>query len=127
MERHYTPHELVALSGVTLDTLRYYERIGLLDPVPRAASGHRRYREADLTRLNFLKKLKATGMSLYEMTHYVALFRTGETTLTERRYILENHRLKVLEQMQLLQDTIDLLDTKISNYRQQEATYKETV
>jgi DNA-binding transcriptional MerR regulator len=127
MEAQYTPQELVELVGISLDTLRYYERIGLIDPVPRSRSGHRRYRTADVTRLHFLKKLKATGMSLHEMAHYVDLFRQGDSTIGERRHILEIHRANVLAQLQVLHDTIELLNTKISNYQQQELQLQESL
>ncbi|GAB4520812.1 MAG: MerR family transcriptional regulator [Anaerolineae bacterium] len=122
---HYTPKEIADMTGMSLDTLRYYERLGLLDPVARASSGHRRYSEADLRRLDFLKRLKATGMPLNDMVHYVALFRQGEPTITERREILEAHREKVAAQMALLMETLTLLDGKIANYRLQENALME--
>ena len=116
----YTPQQMVELTGVSVHTLRYYEKIGLLDPVDRAESGHRRYTEADLTRMNFLKRLRATGMPISQMQHYVALFRDGDDTMRERREMLEAHRQEVLAQIDALQDTLDLLDGKIERYQQAE-------
>jgi len=121
MEESYTPQEMVARTGISLDTLRYYERIGLIDPVKRASNGHRRYGAADLRRVDFLKRLRATGMPISEMQHYVDLFREGDATITERREMLEAHRSAVLEQMSALGETLALLERKISNYQQQEA------
>lgn len=120
MQSRYTIKEIVEMTGVSAHTLRYYERIGLLDPVGRDDNGHRRYDEADVRRLYFLKRVKATGMSISEMQHYVDLFRQGDDTIVERREILEQHREHLLAQINLLQETIELLDTKISNYHHQE-------
>ncbi len=120
MSKSYTPAEITQITGVGIHTLRYYERIGLLDPVPRALNGHRRYRELDIKRLDFLKRVKATGMGIKEMLYYVELFRQGDSTITERREILEVHREKVREQRAQLDETLDLLDFKIENYVQRE-------
>jgi len=131
----YTTREMSARTGVPVPTLRYYERIGLLDPVERAANGHRRYQDKDVLRVEFLKRLRATGMSIRRMQYYVDLFRAGDDTLTERREMLAAHREIVLEQMAELQATVDLLDLKIERYTQQEQAlgqsthsqpYKET-
>lgn len=107
-------------TGVSAHTLRYYEKIGLLDPVERAANGHRIYGERDILRVNFLKRVRATGMTIQQMLHYVELFRQGDTTIIERRRILEAHRAAIQAQMQELEDTCALLDHKIDNYHQQE-------
>lgn len=117
---NYTTREMAARTGVPVPTLRYYERIGLLDPVRRATNGHRRYSERDVLRVAFLKRLRATGMSIRRMQHYVDLFRAGDATLAERRKMLAAHREVVLAQMAELQATVDLLNTKIARYTQQE-------
>jgi DNA-binding transcriptional MerR regulator len=116
----YSIGEMERQTGVSISTLHYYERIGLLDPVHRAANGHREYRDKDLLRVEFLKRLRATGMPIREMLDYVALYRAGDSTLTERRETLEAHREAVVAQMAELQATLDLLDTKITRYRAQE-------
>lgn len=118
----FTPQQMVEMTDVSIHTLRYYEKIGLLDPVERADSGHRRYTEADLTRMNFLKRLRATGMPITQMQHYVDLFREGDHTAVERRLMLEQHRREVLAQMDALQETLDLLETKIERYLHAERT-----
>lgn len=117
---HFTTSQIAALTGISIPTLRYYERIGLLDPVPRAANGHRRYTEADRRRLDFLQRLRATGMSIRAMQDYVALFRAGDHTASRRREMLEVHRAIVQAQIDALLDTLALLDTKIEGYRLQE-------
>lgn len=116
-----TPAQMAAETGLSIDTLRYYERIGLLDPVRREASGHRSYSDADVRRVNFLKRVRATGMSIREMQHYVNLFREGDGTITARRAMLEAHRDVVQAQIADLHETLALLNTKISGYKQQEA------
>jgi len=122
MSEQYTIKQISELASVSIHTLRYYERIGLIDPVERADNGHRRYDVLVLKRLDFLKRLKATGMPISQMIHYIELFRQGDPTLTERREFLEQHRENVLEQLVMLQDTLALLDFKIENYLQQEKT-----
>lgn len=103
-------------TGVSIDTLRYYERIGLIDPVERALNGHRRYRDTDLLRVDFLKRLRATGMSISAMQHYVNLYRQGDETLVERRQILEAHKAVIQAQVDALYETVDFIDIKIAHY-----------
>jgi DNA-binding transcriptional MerR regulator len=71
------------ITGVNIPTLRYYEQIGLLDPVHRADNGHRRYSENDLRRIEFIKRLRATGMSIRAMLFYVELYRADRDTTSE--------------------------------------------
>lgn len=123
MSQYYTTRELAERTGVSVYTLRYYEQIGLLDPVERAANGHRQYTDADYNRVNFLKRLKATGMPISEMVHYVELYRQGNCTITERRVILEAHRQKVQEHITELYATMALLDRKIADYHGQETAF----
>ncbi|MFE2108465.1 MerR family transcriptional regulator, partial [Kitasatospora sp. NPDC059463] len=80
----HTIGEVSAASGLTAHTLRWYERIGLLDPVDRSASGQRRYSDADLHRLAFLGRLRLTGMPVADMLRYVELAREGERTSADR-------------------------------------------
>lgn len=123
-EAMYTTKTISEMTDVSIPTLRYYEQIGLLDPVSRADNGHRRYSDADLRRIDFLKRLRATGMSISEMQYYVDLYREGDATTSERREILEVHRSVVQAQIDALQETVALLDTKIARYRHQEQTDK---
>ena len=105
-------------SGVSAHTLRYYEREGLLDPVDRAASGHRRYAEEDLARIQFLTKLRATGMPIRKVREYADLMRRGDVTNAERLALLEAHRDAVRAQLAETQRTLDLIDYKINLYRE---------
>jgi DNA-binding transcriptional MerR regulator len=97
-------------------TLRYYERIGLIPPVERATSGHRRYSEGDLGTVRFLTLLRATGMPIREMTEFVTLTRAGDHTIPWRVEVLERHRDALRTRM--AEDALHLaaLDRKIDIY-----------
>src|SRR5258708_29855364 len=89
MEEELTIQEVAARTGLSVHTLRYYERVGLLDPVGRATSGHRRYADGDLNWIAFLLHLRATGMSIRQMQAFADLRRQGEATMPERLAFLE--------------------------------------
>ncbi len=91
-ERALSIAEAAEASGLSVHTLRYYERTGLLEPVRRNGSGHRRYRAADLERITFLTRLRATGMPIREVRRYAELMKAGEATNEERLALLEAHR-----------------------------------
>ncbi|MFF4378724.1 MerR family transcriptional regulator [Kitasatospora sp. NPDC092039] len=112
----HTISEVAAASGLTAHTLRWYERIGLLDPVDRAAGGQRRYCDADLHRLAFLGRLRLTGMSVADMLRYVDMARQGERTYPERQQLLEAQREEVRQRIVDLQATLAVLDHKIDLY-----------
>ena len=76
----FTIAQVATLSGLSAHTLRYYERIGLLDPVARVHGGQRRYDAKDLAWLAFLQRLRATGMPIRDMQRYAELRRQGEST-----------------------------------------------
>ncbi|WTU05089.1 MerR family transcriptional regulator [Kitasatospora sp. NBC_00070] len=108
--------EMVASTGLSAHTLRWYERIGLLDPVDRTHSGQRRYCDADVRRLEFLGRLRLTGMSVADMLRYVELVREGEHTLADRRDLLVVHREEVRLKLADLHATLAVLDYKIDLY-----------
>ncbi|MEV7772342.1 MerR family transcriptional regulator [Kitasatospora sp. NPDC086791] len=112
----HTISEVAAASGLTAHTLRWYERIGLLDPVDRAAGGQRRYCDADLHRLAFLGRLRLTGMSVADMLTYVGMARQGERTYEGRRLLLEAQREEVRQRIADLRATLAVLDYKIDLY-----------
>ncbi len=103
--------------GMTTHTLRYYERVGLIQPVGRAHNGHRRYSEADEAWINFLHCMRATNMPIREMQHYAELREKGDSTSLDRRKILEDHRAAIAAQIVELQEAHALLTHKIENYR----------
>jgi DNA-binding transcriptional MerR regulator len=105
-------------SGITAHTLRYYEKAGLLEPIDRNGSGHRRYREGDLERIRFLTKLRATGMPIREIRRYAELMGRGEKTNGERLAMLEAHRRAVVAQLEQTARNLDLIEWKINFYRE---------
>jgi DNA-binding transcriptional MerR regulator len=105
-------------SGVTAHTLRYYERAGLLDPIDRNGSGHRRYRDEDLERIRFLTKLRSTGMPIREVRRYAELMKRGEQTNEQRMALLEAHRKSVLHRLEETKRNLELIEWKINYYRE---------
>lgn len=107
---------LAKRTGLSVHTLRYYERIGLIPPVFRDTSGQRDYDESALSRLEFLGKLKTTGMPLSEILNYVELVTSGAETVQQRRAILIEHREKVRRHVAELNHCLLVLDKKIDGY-----------
>jgi DNA-binding transcriptional MerR regulator len=108
--------DAAARTGITRHTLRYYERIGLLAPVGRASSGHRRYTDDDLGSIIFLTLLRETGMPIQEMQRFVALTREGEHTIPGRVDLLVAHRTELLNTLERLRGHLAALDHKIGVY-----------
>ena len=113
----FTIRTMAERCGMTAHTLRYYERVGLIQPVGRLRNGHRRYSEADAAWLNFLHCMRATNMPIREMQRYAALRERGEDSSLDRRKILEEHRTVITEQIAALETAQKLLTHKIENYR----------
>ncbi len=116
-EPGYTIRTMAARCGMTTHTLRYYERVGLIQPVGRARNGHRRYSDADEAWLNFLHCMRDTNMPIREMQRYAAMREQGDDTFLERRKILEDHRTTIAAQILALEKAHALLNHKIENYR----------
>ena len=114
----FTPAEAAALSGFSLDTLRYYEREGILAPVARSAGGHRQYSEADVNTLGFLKCLRETGMPIERLRRYGELCR-DESSIPERLALLEEHAAAVQSAVDELLAQQARLAEKLAWYREQ--------
>ena len=112
----YTIGEVVARTGLTAHTLRWYERIGLLERPARSHSGQRRFSDRDLAWLEFLGKLRLTAMSVADMVRYAELRREGEHTAAARQELLERHRDEVRQRITDLQATLLIIDYKIDFY-----------
>jgi DNA-binding transcriptional MerR regulator len=102
--------------GLSTHTLRWYERIGLLDHVERDTSGHRRYTTPDVEWLLLLIRLRATGMPVKQMKRYAELVRAGQHTEDERRELLESHRERVAAHIEELQSHFAIIDHKVNSY-----------
>ncbi|HEY4176870.1 MAG TPA: MerR family transcriptional regulator [Kofleriaceae bacterium] len=103
-------------TGITAHTLRYYERIGLMAPISRAHSGHRRYSSDDLRWLELLKRLQASGMPIRRMREFARLHRRGDGTIPQRRAVLDAHREDVESSIAELKKTLALIKKKIALY-----------
>lgn len=114
MSTTFTIGEVAATTGLSPDTLRYYERIGLIDAVHRGPNGHRRYDSDDLTWLEFLNRLRATGMPIVVMTRFAELRRQGASTLEQRRQILEDHQRLVEGRIDELGENLAAIRRKIT-------------
>ena len=121
MESVLTIQQVAERTGLTVHTLRYYERVGLMDHVARAANGHRRYSEHDLEWIGFLQCLRATNMPIAEMKQFYDLAQLGITNYTERRKLLEVHAQRLRNQLEQIQTTMAYLDKKVSYYRRKES------
>ena len=111
-----TIREIAAKTNMSTDTLRYYERIGLLPPVPRNAVGIRNYDEYFVNFINFIKKLKASGMSLEHIIDYIRLAEMGDATIQERKKLLAEARETLIEKINSLQLIAELADYQLRNY-----------
>ena len=101
---------------MSADTLRYYERIGLLPNVTRTASGIRDYSEQDCARVQFVKCMRAASVSIEALIEYMALYDQGDSTLEARKTLLEEQRALVEQRIAEMQAGLDRLNFKIDNY-----------
>lgn len=112
----YSIAEAAERSGLSVDTLRYYEKAGLLEPPARDSAGRRSYTEADMAWVSFLLRLRSTGMPIRLMREYAQLRRIGPDTAARRREILVEHRTEIQLRMAEMASFIEVLDYKITNY-----------
>jgi DNA-binding transcriptional MerR regulator len=101
---------------ISPDTLRYYERIGLIPPVNRNGGGIRDYGEVDLRRVEFIKCMRSAGLPIEVLIEYVGLVQQGDRTIDARKEILKEQRKLLAARMEEMQKTLDLLDHKIEVY-----------
>ncbi len=111
-----TISEVSEATGMSPHTLRYYERIGLMIPVERAESGHRRYSMDAVGWLAFLGRLRGTGMPIADMKRMADLMKSGDETVPMRLAILRRHRESIKSQIAELEHTLDAVDAKIAAY-----------
>ena len=102
--------------GLTADTLRYYERIGLIPPVPRTKGGVRDFDEASCRWIELVKCMRSAGVQIEALIEYGALCRQGEGTEERRKDILVEQRALLLGRMEKMQQSLERLDYKIANY-----------
>lgn len=105
------------LTGISTDTIRYYERIGIIPHIPRNESGIRTFTDDDILWIEFTKRFRDAGMSIEKLVEYVKLVDRGETTIPARIEVLEEEKERLLERKNDIQSNIDKLEYKIKNYR----------
>ena len=102
--------------NLTADTLRYYERIGLLPPVPRTQGGFRDYDEESCRWIELMKCMRSAGVQIDALIEYVRLFRQGDATAAQRKALLEQQRVQLTVRMEEMQRSLDRLNDKIDMY-----------
>ncbi len=102
--------------GISTDTLRYYERIGLIPPVNRSESGIRDYNELDIRRVEFVKCMRSAGLPVEVLIEYIGLVQLGDSTIEARKDILVEQRELLITRMEQMQKTLDILNHKIEVY-----------
>jgi DNA-binding transcriptional MerR regulator len=117
-----TIDEAAARTGLSKHTLRYYEREGLLPPVAKAPSGHRRYTEQDLGWIRFLQLLRSTGMPIREAKEFVTLTWSGDHTIPQRIEVLTRYKNVLVERMERDVEHLAALTAKIGYYEDLLAT-----
>lgn len=108
--------EVSAKYELSQDTLRYYERVGLLPPVGRGAGGVRDYSEQDCGWVDFIKCMRGAGIPVEVLIDYVQMFQKGDATRAARKALLEEQRGLLRKRIEDLQKTLDRLNYKIDNY-----------
>ncbi|MEE0966359.1 MAG: MerR family transcriptional regulator [Bacilli bacterium] len=111
-----TIKEVSEMFNVSADTLRYYEKIGLIENVERTKAGIRNYQEKDLKRIQFIKCMRSAGLSIERLKRYVDLFHEGEDSIIERKEILISQKEELVLKIKELEETLNYLDFKIKNY-----------
>ncbi len=112
-----TISDVAAETGLTTSTLRYYEQEGLLlAPIGRASSSHRRYTEQDLRWVEFVTRLRSTGMPIRDIRRYAELARDGDQTAADRLALLVDHRERVQEQLREMRRSLAAIEFKIETY-----------
>lgn len=99
--------------GISTDTLRYYERVGLIPPVPRNGSGIRDYGDTEAKRIEFVKCMRKAGLPVEVLIEYFDLVQQGDATLAARKALLTEQRNLLLARIAELQETLELLNFKI--------------
>ena len=112
--------------GISQDTLRYYERVGMIPPVTRTAGGIRDYKEKDLAWVELAKCMRSAGLPVEAMIEYVRLTQEGDATIPARLQLLQEQKVHLEEQKQQLEAAMDKLDYKISRYEEAVKTGKLT-
>lgn len=119
----YTIKEVSKMMGISAYTLRYYEKIGLLEFVHRDEKGIRQFDISDILTLNTIYRLKETGMPLHEIKHYLKLIDEGIDSVSERKKIMQAQQKKIEVQIKELQKALLTINGKLKYYEEAEKTH----
>lgn len=111
--------------GLTADTLRYYERVGLLSKIRRTPGGIRDYSQEDCRWVGYIKCMRAAGVSVETLVEYVALFHQGKETIPARKKLLMEQREQIVARIQELNDVLAKLDWKLDGYEERMLQYEK--
>lgn len=111
-----TIQEVGVKTELTQDTLRYYEKVGMIPPVKRTAGGTRDYGEEDIRWIALAKCLRGAGLPVQAIVEYVKLFKAGDETILERLQLLKRQKEALLDQRRKMDEAIEKLEYKISRY-----------
>ncbi|MDR0130322.1 MerR family transcriptional regulator [Priestia megaterium] len=120
MENLFSIQQVASMTGLSTHTLRYYEKIGLIKNVQRAQTGYRQYTDLDLAWIQFLIRLRVTGMPMLKMKQFSDLRQKGESTITARKELLEEHYNDVLGKIEELELNSHRIEEKIAHYKKLE-------
>ena len=117
--------EVAKKFGLTPDTLRYYERIGLLRNINRSPGGIRDYTEEDCRWVSYMKCMRAAGVSVETLIEYVRLFDQGAETIAARKKLLLEQREQIVARINEMNDTLAKLDWKLDGYEERMLKFEE--
>jgi DNA-binding transcriptional MerR regulator len=120
MENLFSIQQVASMTGLSTHTLRYYEKIGLIKNVQRDQTGYRQYTDVDLAWIQFLIRLRVTGMPMLKMKQFSDLRQKGESTITARKELLEEHYNDVLGKIEELELNSHKIEEKIAHYKKLE-------
>ncbi|MDP1379577.1 MerR family transcriptional regulator [Priestia megaterium] len=120
MENLFSIQQIASMTGLSTHTLRYYEKIGLIKNVQRDQTGYRQYTDVDLAWIQFLIRLRVTGMPMLKMKQFSDLRQKGESTITARKELLEEHYNDVLDKIEELELNSHKIEEKIAHYKKLE-------
>lgn len=110
--------EAASKCGLSIHTIRFYEKTGLLPPIRRGTDGNRRFSAENLEWLTLLSSLRDTGMPMKQMQHFAALYEKGDETIFERKHILLEHSVHLQRQRETLDHCAKILSYKLQRYEE---------
>ncbi|MGT2895841.1 MerR family transcriptional regulator [Streptococcus entericus] len=112
-------------TGLSPDTIRYYEKISLLPPIARNKAGVRVFSEQDVSAIEFVRCFRATGMSIEQLSAYMTLVQAGDETMAERLAILRSEQARLEASKAVIEESLQRLEEKITHYEQLNSTEYE--